>query len=419
MEHYRCRNCDRSLCHSDKTSCKICFQCPKCCNCKFCIKCNTKVRFYRDLDGCDKCSLCYNCGRCKCALLKVFENAKASRGQYLKRVSKAELILKDGNTINEARVAFHTSSRLEHKINSLSRHLSVEMEIAGLKPGYKEGLKDSPLAFSTRTMPINIAVEKWRGQIVKDMSLPAYGFEINTSPANGDRFIQQINEITTTLKNFNATCDNNYDPNKRIKCCGLHVHVDARDVGWEDLRRFLLLYEHLESAIYSMLPGYRRASHFSVPCGKRYGIIVRASIPSKNNAIKNLLKHNITRQVYGQTIPARGDKRACREDARYSSVNLHQVFYRGTIEFRHMFGTVDPIEITNWAMLVGQIVDYSVSCSMKQIKELISKAGHQEALSTIAYDHSPDLSKYVNEQIEKYVNDHNLEESPRFGNGGL
>jgi len=46
---------------------------------------------------------------------------------------------------------------------------------------------------------------------------------------------------------------------------------------------------------------------------------------------------------------------------RYCGLNLHSVFYRGTIEFRQHAGTVDEEKILRWAGILLFVVDYAIN----------------------------------------------------------
>ncbi len=422
--HYTCQNqgCGKSICSLSKDFCNRCIKCGMCCKCTKCRFCGLKKSLADGRDGCLACMRCYTCGRCKCARKENFIKLARSKAEYNKRTSVADLILRDGTVVNKARVAFHKSAINEFKLNSLKRYVSVEMEIAGLSPGPLENSYDTPLKFSLKTLPINTVVEGWRANLVEDMSLPAYGFEINTAPANGDKFIRQIEDITGVLDQFGATVRNNYDGRKRQMCCGLHVHADARDFFYADMQRFLLLYEHIEDAIYQMLPGYRRASHFAQKCGKKYGVMVRACKPippQEKKKSPDPVKQGLIMATYDKGLPDRSGKRECPQETRYRSVNLHQYFYRGTIEFRHMYGTVDKHEIMNWAVLVGAILDYAQKQSHKTITKDIESLSGQALLLVIANQiRSTDvinLPQFIMQQTIKYEHDHNEKESPVLG----
>lgn len=413
--HFYCQGpCRDRICIKSITTCKTCNSCSTCCPCARCVICGRKRRLKNGLDGCKTCFTCINCainGTCGCKQKPDFSKARTGKAAYDRRVSIASIIQHDGTTINLARVPFHASGRNEFKLNPLKRFLSVEMEVAGLSP-IKQGNRiikyPSPLNMDMETLEINTVVDGWRAQIVQDVSLPRFGFEINTAPANGDKFVQQIQSICDVINKFGATCGNVYDGRKRIFCCGAHVHVDARDLRYFDLRRFLLFYELIEPALYEMLPGYRRASHFAQRCGKRLGLAIRANQPIPPEAKKKSpdpLKLTLITDIYGtnQKVPDRTDKRACLDVTRYRSVNLHQYYYRGTLEFRHMYGTTDSRELLGWAMLVGTIVDFSTKTSDKDIQQIIDMNDPRSGLLIAANSSGRmDLMQFIQRQWDEF-----------------
>lgn len=416
VKHHKCPSCGKVLCLTQKDS--ICYDCghcasPECCKCVPCVGCNRKTNFSDRYHGCPKCQLCNNCGACPCAKRAQFNKIKQARSDYKKRTSIADLILKDGSIINQARVTFHSSGRTEFKSNPLNRFLSVEMEVAGL--ALVKEKRFNPLHLGMETIGTNRVVTQWSSNLVEDVSLPSGGFEINTAPANGDRFEQQVQSICAVLREHGATVENDYDSRKRIQCCGLHVHADARDITYSDLRRFLLLYEHIEAPLYLMLPGFRRGSHFCQPCGKRYGLMVRANLPippQRKKKEPDPAKVGLFQAVYNKSAPDRSDKRSCPQETRYRSVNLHQYFYRGTIEFRHFYGTINPAEIIPWAELVGTILDYSIKTSDSQVAREIKTISPSKLLLKVAGER---LEPFVKAQWDRFKDDEDFNESPLLG----
>lgn len=341
---------------------------------------------------------------------------KQQRAEYEKRISSATNQQRPGLLSNEAGVPFHTSNRMQFKVNPLRRFLSCELEVSGLSDAYVK-LGVNPLDLDPRVITINEVLEYWHSQIVHDQSLPQRGFEINTAPANGDLFVKQINEICSELLKFGATCVNNYDTRKRQHPCGMHVHVDARDFSYHDLRRFLLFYEMVEPILYSMLPGERQNSHFAERCGKLLGHMVRLGEPIRGGSLKGKYdpaKVHLIEATYASEIPARGDKRACLQEARYRSLNTHAWFYRRTLEFRHMYGTLDAAEIIAWASIVGHIVEYAYVIPFSTIQSLARapEANRSWDAFVACLGARPELLDFAEAQINKFKGTETQPESP-------
>ena len=56
-----------------------------------------------------------------------------------------------------------------------------------------------------------------------------------------------------------------------------------------------------------------------------------------------------------------------RSAVRYKGLNLHSYYHRGTLEFRHHQGTVDPMDLFMWPLVCGWFV------------EIVSRASDREA----------------------------------------
>lgn len=315
---------------------------------------------------------------------------------------------------NAEGILFYKPRRSELKRNPLTRYTAVEIEIAAL-----EATKIHPL---NDVKVVNAIRQPFPVEMVQDVSLPLEGFEINTLPAAGDIFIRQVESVCAALNSFGATVINLTDPSKWIRPCSVHVHVDARDMTYPDLARLILLYEYVEPHLFSMLPGYRRRSHFCIPCGSVYAEAIRHPeyfIPGgDSNKVKSkpsgsdLTRHAIIQVAYGNRRPSRRDKRACPLATRYRSLNLHAFFYRGTLEFRHMYGTTDANEIILWAMLMGGIVDSAVKLSDKNLKSLL-KDNREEVLLRLCP--TDEVRGFYHSQVRRFSGPQLMAESPRLG----
>lgn len=332
---------------------------------------------------------------------------------------------------------FHSVfSKGQFKRNSLRRHLSVEMEVD----------RFSASKYSTAA---NKALNKWQNPVVHDGSLGQGGFEINTNPCNGDLFLDHMKELCDGLAAIDAACS---------ASCGIHVHVNVKGTplvkedgtpilrGGEmvydqrsaythyDLRRLILLYYFIEPAVYGLCAPARLSSRYAKPCGSFYlsknktpkdfrkdGVVkmYREGEPlpkgyspdnprPKGEKVKTLVKYaDDGSPVYamvsrkpktqfrnvGNAITA--TKKEKYNKIRYNSLNLHSFFMRGTIEFRHKEGSVSYNEVTNWALICGQIVEAAAKLTEAQIKAL--PRNPREALLAIL---TPELQQYAQRKWE-------------------
>lgn len=205
-------------------------------------------------------------------------------------------------------------------------------------------------------------VRKWGGGIVRDGSLPDSGFEITTAPANGDLFARQIEDICTALNDQNAEVSPK---------CGYHVHIDGRDYSCWDIRKLVLLYAKIESALFETVPKSRRDNHYFMQCADRFAVGLVHSKDAKNHLLDNVYAEAVkgsTGRIRGQRVKqAKANKYG---EYRYYALNLHSWFYRGTIECRLAAGTTNPRKIINWGLLWASILDYAAQHSEAAIRSL-------------------------------------------------
>jgi hypothetical protein len=244
---------------------------------------------------------------------------------------------------------FHVPKRINLKKNTSRRLLAVEIEVQKLnKLDYRNNIRET--------------VKKWGGGVVHDGSLCEAGFEITTAPSGGDYFFDQIDEICDWLTKAKAHTD---------KHCGLHVHIDARDFGWWEIRRLIKLYAKIEDALFSVVPKSRRESTYCVPCGKDFLKRLNTNFKPKE------CKKKVTETVYF-TADTRGLRTQKYSDTRYRALNLHSWFYldkttsipRGTVECRLFGGTTSATKIKNWGSLWAGILDWVYTHNDKQVDSL-------------------------------------------------
>lgn len=276
-----------------------------------------------DMRTCSTCKACRECG-CHCST----------------RDERAGI-----SWIKKRRPTFHEANfaKGELKINRSKRFISAEIEVCGL-------------AVVTTTR-VDDAIKKWGAAVVSDGSLPDRGFEINTAPASGDLFIQEITEICGALKKQGAFVGSR---------AGLHIHIDARDMKYYDIRRLILLYARIEAALFDIVAPSRCSSSYCMPCA----MVLLGGIKKKDQKGN---KEGILSSVYGE-VPKPGAMKQLRRnkvhDNRYRALNLHSWFHRGTIECRMHHGTVDAEKIINWGLLWAGILDTAKRLKEEEIESL-------------------------------------------------
>lgn len=346
----RCHDCARPVyssqvrvivgCTTEKVACATCNSCNRCCSCSMCDSCDNLFRVGMIHDACGRCvHVCCECVRCQACGNFAADGNICDNG-HCRRCCQCQPMIAFFNPEVDA---FKPARKGQHKINPSSRYISMEIEVSNVARG-------SNLGNFINT------VKNWGGGVVRDGSLPATGFEINTAPASGDVFVEQVKSICEELKNVQA---------KVNAQCGLHVHVDARDYSYYDVRRLVKLYANIEDPLYRLLSPARRSSRFCIPCGQGYLFNI------KSNNYKEL-KRSLTKNIYG-----RGSTRDVRKskynDARYKALNLHSWFYRGSIECRMFSGTIRQDKIVPWGILWAGLLDAAAKMSDAEVDEMIAK----------------------------------------------
>lgn len=237
-----------------------------------------------------------------------------------------------------------------HKENPSRRCIAPEIEFQ--------------LSGMSSTRPLSNILGKIDGGLVRDISLGDMGREINLPPSSGDYFCSMVRKVCKFIPT-DAIVDDR---------CGLHIHVDARDFSYQDIRRLILMYYGIEQGLYSILPIERRTSKYCIPYGKRYAEIIKKQLSPKE------YKQMLISQIYGTGIikPERNAKRIRNnerdpdtgEARRYRGLNLHSWLYRGSLEFRQWRGTIDPEEIIKVGIMFASIVDISMRLTESECLKL-------------------------------------------------
>lgn len=339
MDHCECSECDNCGRRGHSDSLYICSECEQC-------------------EGhCCECSSCEGCG---------YRGTEVNRNGHCPSCRGDDEECKVERFVS--RLTFHACSKTEHKRNPSKRHISCELEIADVSDD----------------CGISSAVRRHKGCIVEDGSLPDTGFEINTAPAAGDVFCDQIDDICAALVESDATVDSS---------CGYHVHVDARDFRFFEIRKLVILYARIEDALFAMTPKSRHGSSYCIPCGKRY---LRDLKPGK------LCKKSVVETVYGTSGRVVREYRGSKyQSARYAALNLHSWFYRGTIECRMAAGTINANKVACWGMLWAGILDYVYKTPEKDVQALVDRnlLGLEVLLSVCPTD---EVREFVKERTAKF-----------------
>ena len=328
-----CRKCD---CYCQRSGpqgrCKKCSCCQRCCRCvKICEHC--RISLTAEQFGKHFCVVCNQCRRvCKCRNMP-----------YMK------------NDIPQGVQGF---------VNKLPRALGLEVELAdwGL---WERVQKPQTLKCHPES----------------DGSVKPSGLELVVEAAIGDTFVKNVLDLGECLALAEAEIN---------ESCGFHVHVDARDFGYYDMRRLLAMFVRVQGEIYEYVVPMRAGNTFCVPFTVRetqnINALWQVTRPSE-------LKAAVIRFVYGEIRAAEedpvgpctrrtGDIWLERKKSkyggggnvlsRYKGLNVLSWFYRGTIEWRMHEGTVAIGDLLNWALFCGWFVELAAKTSDVVVQKEVS-----------------------------------------------
>ena len=128
------------------------------------------------------------------------------------------------------------------------------------------------------------------------------------------------------------------------KSCGIHVHVDASNHNRQSLKNLIGIMYSKEDILFKALQvNENRAARW---CKKVREPMLREARALSADETKDLTaleeiwyEGNVEHDHYNKT--------------RYHALNLHSMFYRGTVEFRCFNSTLDPGLATSYVHLCG------------------------------------------------------------------
>ena len=257
-------------------------------------------------------------------------------------------------------------------VNTLARPLGIEVEIAYLNRIDRIGI-----------------VGKWD----HDATITRGGLEWVSKPMGGDKWVQYLHTFLTAVAKVQPQVD---------QTCGLHVHVQAGDLGWYQVRRLVAIWCRIEESLFgTLVQEERKNNHYCIPfasetpsCPWQFskkdvrrlmrsrskGFMRDGSSWIKNQLISKLYNikldcfDKVSKEQYEKILykfnsikankrtPGQAEGRGCR----YGALNLHALFYQQTVEFRLKEGTLEPSELLFWPLTCAWIVESSQRMSDKE-----------------------------------------------------
>ena len=218
-------------------------------------------------------------------------------------------------------------------------HVGIEVET-------ESGLFLRPDEISDRVMAIKA-----------DGSISSWGMELLTQPSSGKELLKTIDDIFGQLKKNGFTGST---------ATGMHNHVDFGKASLSEVKKLFLLGYMLEPFIESKVPANRRNGQFCRSLHTLFTFDEVLHIASKDtdklfySAASNTKGNKRDMSNYSPSW-LQQTKRGHGSDMRYTGLNMHSVFFRGTIEFRYPHTVIDETYAKSTALFFASIVEYARS----------------------------------------------------------
>lgn len=228
-----------------------------------------------------------------------------------------------------------------------NRKFGVEIEFVGISPeDAVRALREARIEchheeynHSTRTY--------WK--VVRDSSVrPGRGIPANfcgelvSPPLKGEQGLQELKRAVNALKAAGASAN---------ASCGLHVHVDARDLTGGEILGVVHRYAHFESEIDGFMPAHRNRNRFA-------------------RTVSGSFVEQISRRMNSD----RNAQETFRHVDRYRKVNVASYARHNTVEFRQHQGTVEYSKIENWVQFcvafVQRFVDARSTTATPRVRRI-------------------------------------------------
>lgn len=196
----------------------------------------------------------------------------------------------------------------------------------------------------------------------EDGSLRNNGLEYVSKPVRGKMIEMALRELVHALKSKAPK----HEFSDRTS---IHVHLNVRHMSVEQLANFILVYLALEPIFFKYTEGIpnsnRRENNYCVP------------IEDSKSHLS--LLHNLGN--YYHSKDTKWLKRLVEEWKKYTAFNLIPILNQGTVEFRHMGGTMDVPYIMTWINMILSMRKYVRTTPTEVIKTALFQLNTNSAYS--------------------------------------
>lgn len=197
--------------------------------------------------------------------------------------------------------------------------------------------------------------------ITTDNSLRDYGFEFITPPLRADQFEGALKQLNYSLPN---NC--RFTPRTSV-----HVHMNVRDLNIEQINSLILIYTVMEGVLFNWV-GTRKDNVFCIPI--------------------------IDTDYVQNYITFVNDPRDMVESwNKYTAFNMLPVCTKGTVEFRHMYGTANVNVLLKWINILSKLKQFAKKYTLMQVKstilELNSNSQYEMFIDDVFEDYADELKR--------------------------
>jgi hypothetical protein len=118
--------------------------------------------------------------------------------------------------------------------------------------------------------------------------------------------------------------------------CGLHIHIDGANHNAKSLKNLVFTFRAKEDLIFKAVAPDRKDNHYCKP--------IDATLVDSIKRIKKLDDFSM-KDAWYTTYYGYGNETTHYHDSRYHALNLHSLWYRGTVEFRLFRATLHAGEV--------------------------------------------------------------------------
>lgn len=292
------------------------------------------------------CGECFNgtiesCSRCKKIDMIDFESLKnhsnkteyrrefLTRNNYYKMFNSqycgkcSDMVLSSKLTIPFAGISLPNSYCIKSNFN---RFVGIESEVITNYDCTDDYLEDGSIPDYFR--------------VVSDGSLNDGGVEfVSERPIIGN----EVNIALGSLQEINESEYNMIDSS-----CGLHIHMNALDMGFTEIKSLLMIMSRIQNSIYMTIPEDRRTTSYAreiTLSPREIGKI--DSLPKLVYDYYNMTDSSISEEKYNE--------------GRYIGTNIHARFYQGSVEFRYHEGVISSNAIERWILFLNKIMSSAIS----------------------------------------------------------